>query len=274
VPDFSESNIRDNEAVIATIMQTADEVAKYSESKGRQYYFIQHREGLYHGEKEDEVRAFGYPMKKIVVSTWLKEILENEYLSKPELLINPIDRDVFFRVARTIKMDKIRILMLHHTYEWKGTREGAKMVNELKGKYPNVELVMYGARNPKVDPEIGCDEYFFNPPQKKLAWIFSNSDIFLCTSWDEGFGLPSLEAMHCLCAVATYDNGGSRDFAFDDKTALVAKRRDYHELKSKLERLISDKELRSRIANAGHDYALKMPTWDEQTARLENILMT
>ena len=77
--------------------------------------------------------------------------------------------------------------------------------------------------------------------------------------------------MACMCAVVTYDNGGSRDFAFDGKTALVAKRRDVNDLAQKLEMLVHDKELREEIAENGYRFVQRMPTWEEQAAKMEQL---
>jgi glycosyltransferase involved in cell wall biosynthesis len=297
VPDFTKENIRPADAIVATTMQTAEILNDYPDEKGKKFFFIQHKEGLYHGSEELEKRTFGYPMHKIVVSSWLNEIINKEYGSDADLLLNPVDLSQYHPVKRTAPADEIRILMLHHTYEWKGTSEGAEIVNELKKKYGNVKvektdeltfacapfvvglpegknikLIMFGARKETIEQEYGCDEYYFNPPQESLSEIYSDCDIFLCPSWDEGYGLPSVEAMACRCAVVTYDNGGSRDYAFDGKTALVAPRRNKEDLKSKLEQLILDKGLRERISDAGYRQVLSMPTWDEQVLKLEEIL--
>jgi glycosyltransferase involved in cell wall biosynthesis len=241
------------------------------DDRGQKFYLIQHKEGLYHAKKdESEERAFSYPIPKLVVSTWLKKIVEEEYRGEAELLLNPIDRKMFYPWEREKPKDEIRIMLLHHNYEWKGTREGVEMVNELKKKYNNIKLILFGLRS--KDQEYDCDEYYYDLPQDRLAWIYSNADIYLCPSWDEGSGLPNMEAMACKCAVVTYDNGGSWDYAIDGETAMVAKRREKEDLKNKLEKLIIDTSLRVKIAKAGYEKIMSMPTWDEQAERFENIL--
>lgn len=270
VDNFQEKNILPADAIVATTMKTAESLNSYSGKVGRKLYLIQHHEGMYHGTMEEEHRSFACKMKKIVVSTWLREVMDKEYDQEAELLLNPIDKNLFQPVPAKHQRDEIRILMLHHNYEWKGTAEGVAVVENLKKKYRQIKLVMFGVRSPKI--EYLADEYIFNPPQEKLAEIYSSCDIFLCPSWDEGFGLPSLEAMACGLCVVTYDNGGSRDFAFDGKTALVARRRDQQDLEAKLEKVIKDNNLRKKIAKAGYDLVQDWPTWGNQTDKLEEIL--
>lgn len=272
VPDFSDNRIAPADHVISTTIGITDKMMELGSDKGQKYYLIQHKEGLYHAKaNEDEARTFGYDIPKIVVSSWLKEIIENEYKGHAELLLNPIDRQMFYPWPREKSRDEIRVMLLQHNYEWKGTKEGAEIVNELKKKYTNLRLIMWGLRGEQ--PDYPCDEYYFDLPQERLAWIYSNSDIYLCPSWDEGSGLPNMEAMACKCAVVTYDNGGSRDFAFDGQTAMVARRCDKEDLKNKLETLINDAESRTRIADAGFEQIMSMPTWAEQAKRFEKILL-
>jgi glycosyltransferase involved in cell wall biosynthesis len=258
-----------SDVVIADSWLVARELIR-SNSQAVKFHLIQHDERLYHGAPEEVSKVYAsLGLQKIVVSSWVKEILKNDFGVSAHLLLNSIDRTLFHPVTKDAH-DEARILLLDHPYEWKGTKEGVEMVIELKKKYPNIRLLGFGAR--AKNPEVSFDEYYHNLPQEKLAWLYSQADIFLCPSWDEGFGLPSLEAMASGTAVVTYDNGGSRDFAFDGKTAMVAKRRNKQDLKEKLETLVKNPALRDSIAKQGYNFVQTMPTWKEQTARLEAIL--
>ncbi|MBI1755471.1 glycosyltransferase family 4 protein [Candidatus Azambacteria bacterium] len=269
VAHFEEHAIPDGDIIVASPLYSVFLVQSYSRKKGIKFHLSQHDERLYHGTKEEADRAYRLPLKKIVVSTWLKEVFKKEYGQDAELLLNTIDRNLFSPVKAKRTDSSIRILLLHHEYAWKGTKEGVEVVGKLKERFPEVKLVLFGAREKHID--FPYDEYYHNLPQEKLAWLYSGSDIFLCPSWDEGFGLPSLEAMACKCAVVTYDNGGSRDFAFDGETALVARRRDINDLLQKLEMLVRDAVLRKKIAENGFQFVRQMPTWEEQAIKMETI---
>ena len=232
---------------------------------------VQHDERLYHGDREVINKIYQANFKKVVVSTWLQGMFKNDFNQDAELLLNSFDQEIFKPVPEAKVNDgKIRVLLLDHPYKWKGTAEGVKMVKELKLKYPNLILMGLGARGEEINKEF--DEFYFSPAQSELAAIYSRAHIFLCPSWDEGFGLPSLEAMACGTAVATYDNGGSRDFALAEKTALVSPRQDYDSLKNNLERLITDQDLRHKIAQGGYELTQNWPAWPDQARRLEKIL--
>jgi glycosyltransferase involved in cell wall biosynthesis len=163
----------------------------------------------------------------------------------------------------------VRVLMLDHPYAWKGTAEGHAVVQAVRESVPDLRLVLFSAKSRQAS--VACDEFHPNPPQSALARLYSSCPIFLCPSWDEGSGLPSMEAMLCGAAVVTYDNGGSRDYAVDGKTAFVAHRRDRAMLTEKLRSAVTDAAQRERIAEAGAAFVRAMPDWQTQTARLARI---
>ena len=80
--------------------------------------------------------------------------------------------------------------------------------------------------------------------------------------------MPPMEAMACGAALVTYDNGGCRDYAYDDETALVARRRDVADLAAKLERVATDETLRGRIAAAGSAFIRNTFDWGRSVRRM------
>lgn len=273
IPSFHEQYLADADVLVTTTCQNTIETEHVSNRKGKKCYLLQHDEGLYHGPRDVADRAYRSDTTKIVVATWLKDLLRERYQQDSKLLINPIDLKQFEQRERTASLDEIRILVLNHEYEWKGTKEAVELVQRMKELHPNVRLIMYGARSSSPQYE-GVDEYYFNVPQYELATIYSNCDIYLCASWDEGFGLPSIEAMACGAMLVTYDNGGSRDFAIDGKTALVAPRKNKEKLGELLERAVTTTEERKRIAGEGKNYVTKMPGWETRVTELEEIFLS
>lgn len=269
VPSFIEKYLPYSNIVIASAWQHAEYLNQYN-NKISKFYLIQHDERLYHGNAKNVGDTYSSNLEKIVVSTWLKEMMEKDYNSDASLLINPVDTEYFFPRSKENSSD-ITILMQHHIYDWKGVADGLEALNRVKQKYPNIKLIMFGARQENID--VDCDEYYYDPPQKKIGELYAKCDIFLCPSWDEGFGLPSLQAIASQRALVTYDNGGSRDFAFDGDTAFVAKRKDIDDLTTKLELAVKNSDLREKIAKRGYKYSKTMPTWEQQTKKLEKILL-
>ena len=258
------------DTLIATAWQTADAVATAPARCGAKFYFVQHFESLYHGDPQRVDATYGLPLRKIVISSWLRDIMQERFGVTAEVLVTPVDRDLFHPVEGARSEDALRVLMLHHDYVWKGVREGLEAVAAVKLRHPRIRLVGFGVKRPRE--ALPYDEFHENLPQERLAWLYSRCPIYLCPSWDEGLGMPSMEAMACGAALVTFDNGGSRDYATDGATALVAPRRDVAALARGLERMVADGALRERIAARGREFVTQSFDWDRAAARLENIL--
>jgi len=263
------SALPDGDVLVATAWQSAGAVADAPARCGAKFYFVQHYESLYHGQAEAVDTTYRLPLRKIVISTWLRDIMRERFASEAEILVTPVDPVLFHAVPVTVTSSRPRVLMLHHDYAWKGTADGFETVARVKKRVPGLHLVGFGVSAPKAPS--GYDEFHADPPQDRLAALYSGCEIYLCPSWDEGLGMPPMEAMACGAALVTYDNGGCRDYAYDDETALVARRRDVSDLAAKLERLASDDDLRRRIATAGSAFVRNTFDWGRAVRRMEAI---
>ncbi len=101
--------------------------------------------------------------------------------------------------------------------------------------------------------------------------MFGDARIYLQPSWHEGFGLTAVEAMASGSTLVTTDNGGSRDYAFDGRTAVVVPPREPRTMASALERLLDDDRLRIRLGEQGRDAVARFD-WDVAARILEQNL--
>lgn len=104
-----------------------------------------------------------------------------------------------------------------------------------------------------------------------IAHIYQTSDIFISTSWWEGFGLPPLEAMACGCAVITSKSGGVNEYAVDNSNCLMFEPKNEVELTDKLIMLINDECLRNKLSLEGVRTAQKFD-WNKSALQLIDIL--
>jgi len=270
ISGWAPATLPDGDAIVATAWQTAQPVAGAPPRCGSKLYFIQHYESLYHGDPGRVDATYALRLRKVVISTWLAGIMGDKFGSPAEVLVTPVDRALFHPVEGARSSDALRVLMLHHDHPWKGMREGLEAVAAVKARHPEVQLVSFGVKRPRE--ALPYDEFHENLPQGRLAWLYSRCPIYLCPSWDEGLGMPPMEAMACGAALVTFDNGGCRDYALDGETALVAPRRDVAALARALERMVDDATLRERLARQGQAFVTSRFDWDRATARLEEII--
>jgi len=269
VDQWTPVELPEADVIVATFWPTAQVVTEAPALCGTKFYLIQHYESLFFGTPGVVDATYSLPLRKIVVSTWLRDIMRDRFESHAEALIPPVDLELFHPVPVTIRTSRPRVLMMHSETPWKGVADGIEAVAMVKQKVPQLYLVGFGVKPPR-EP-LPYDEFHSNLPQEKLAALYSGCDIYLCSSWHEGLGLPSMEAMACGTALVTYDTGGCRDYARDGETALVAERRDVADLAAKLERMALDAELRERIAAAGMAFIRTAFAWDDAVRRMEAI---
>jgi len=270
VPRWDPNALPEAEAILATAWQSAPVVAEAPARCGAKFYLVQHYESLYHGAPAVVDATYRLPLRKVVISTWLADIMREKFGAPSDVLVTPVDRALFHRVEVPVTTSRPRVLMLHHEYAWKGVADGLEAVRRVRARVAGLRLVGFGVKPPR-EP-LPYDEFHADPPQEALATLYSGCDIYLCPSWDEGLGMPPMEAMACGTALVTYDNGGSRDYARDGETALVARRRDVADLAARLERLATDSALRARLAQAGAAFVTGAFDWERAVTRLEGLL--
>ena len=270
VSRWSPEALPDGDAVIATAWQTAAAAAAAPARAGRKVYLVQHYESLYHGPGDVVDATYRLPLRLVVISTWLRDVMRDKFGRDAEVIVTPVDPALFHRVEAPHPATPPRILMLQHDAAWKGVADGLEAVARVRAAGRSARLVGFGVKEGRDGARY--DEFHANPPQDALAGLYSGSQIYLCPSWDEGLGMPSMEAMACGAALVTYDNGGSRDYARDGETALVAPRRDLPALAAALGRMLDDGALRSRLSAAGQALVRSAFDWDRAVTRMENLL--
>ncbi len=251
VRNYEEKYIRDADASIATAFSTANPISKLSNKKGKKFYFIQDYENW--GKTTDELvmKSYSLGMNNIVISKWLKEIVDKYSKEKSQLIVNGIDLNIF-KIKNPIKnRNPYSISMLYsNTDKRKGSEYGIKVLKELKEKYPNLKVTLFStSKRPKDLPN--WIEYIHKANEEQVVDLMNNSAIYMCTSLVEGFGLPGLEAMACGCALVTTNCLGVMEYA-NENNAMISKPKDTDEMYKSIDKLLSDNDLRISIAEKGY----------------------
>lgn len=269
--DLSEQNIPDADVIFATASDTAFSVAAYSASKGRKFYLVQSYETW--NLPEDKVQAgWKLPMHKIVVSRHLQRIADS-FGERWRTSFIPLGIDLsLFRLLTPInERGELRVGMLAHPNEVKGTRDGLAALEIVKAKHPDLQVALFGTE-PRLDFIPDWMSYERLPTAERLVELYNSCRIFLNPGRAEGWGLPAAEAMACGCAVVSADNGGIHEFAVDGQTALIAPIQRPDLLAEKILALIDDDELRRRLALAGNQ-SIKQFSWEQAVNSLQTVLI-
>jgi glycosyltransferase involved in cell wall biosynthesis len=102
-------------------------------------------------------------------------------------------------------------------------------------------------------------------PHDELQALYARAAVVACPSRREGFGVACLEAMAHGRPVVAGDVGGLRDLVVDGETGYLVPPRDVGALRRALERLLADRELRSRLGAAGRERARTHFSWEAVT---------
>jgi glycosyltransferase involved in cell wall biosynthesis len=207
-------------------------------------------------------------LRVLAVSSWLVD--EARRLgSRPTHTPYGLDRSIFFAGPPTESRAPI-VSMMCSPVDWKGKEDGVAALATVKKERPDVELQLFGRSRPEELPST----FFERLSRTEVADLMRRSAVFVCPSWEEGFGLPGLEAIACGAALATTDTKGSRDYAIDGETALVTPPRDPQRLAESILRLLNEVELRRSLCAAGMELARnRFSDWPQAAAMMGRALL-
>ena len=169
--------------------------------------------------------------------------------------------------------DKLVICNLGRVLEYKGQDKIIQALPEIVKKYPNILFLQMGKDHGwtehclKLAKELGVEKNILFlgmvDEDDKLRGLDA-ADIFVLSSEWEAFGIVTLEAMARKTAVVASDCEGSL-FLVKPENGILYKWTDINALKNALLRLIEDKRLRERMAEANYKKATDLT--NEKIAR-------
>lgn len=201
------------------------------------------------------------------VSKYSQDIIKKEFNRESEIMYNAIDNKIFYprSVQDTNSDDVIEITIIgSEDFKFKNIDEILQAIRKLKQKYDNIKLNWIT----QTKPEKNNEPAVINPPQKLIGEILRKTDIYICNSEYESFGLPILEAMTCGAAVITTDTGGMRDFVVENENAILIQKHNIEDIYQKTEFLINNKEFRKKLSEEGMKTAQKY-NWDNSIKHID-----
>lgn len=163
------------------------------------------------------------------VSKWLEGILKQSFLAEypTEVSYNGIDLEAFFPRASTLK-EKLKVedkkVLLGVAQNW-GVKKGLADFKLLyqsmdKTKYALVLIGLPEEQQKEMPEGIICVDQ--TNCKEELAEYYSIADVFLNLSYEETFGLVTLEALACGTPVVVYDRTAVPEIVEKDCGEVVA----------------------------------------------------
>ncbi|HAR62977.1 MAG: hypothetical protein DKM50_03890 [Candidatus Margulisiibacteriota bacterium] len=276
IPEFS-TDIPKTDILVASYWPTAYEVNNFTDV--RKYYLVQHYEPLFENNSvafELAKNTYRLPLKKLTVSHWISDKLEKETQQKSSCISNAIQPQKFqlpegFAVN---KPEKTQILAVASDMaRWKGIEELFLVFKKLKETRTDIEITFITSDKRINSHHKQCiDNFIVSPIQEALIAYYQRADLFIHTSYYEGFGLPPLEAMAANTCIVAVDSGGINDYAKHNENAIIVPARDYDALFLSIYFLLDRPAIREKLAFNAQKTAQQF-TWNKVIDKLENIFL-
>ncbi|MEZ4774706.1 MAG: glycosyltransferase family 4 protein [Bacteroidia bacterium] len=174
---------------------------------------------------------------------------------------------------------EVNLLFLARLERNKGIFEILESYEALKPRFPNLTLSIAGIGGAYQEVESFIQSHNLNDVEM-LGFVqddaknaaFHHADIYLFPS-THGEGMPNslLEAMGCGLPVITTPNAGIKDFFEEGKMGLILEEVTSAKLTQKIEQLLEDQTLRTKISTHNFQYASTRFYASVVAGRLENI---
>lgn len=267
---ISDNEIEDNDVLITTHVSTIRSVSKLNKSKGIKINLIQGLENW--NVSDDELfETYRLGLINVAVASWIAKIVEDKSGNRCEYVSNGIDTTIFKEILPVEERNPHSIIFHYREVPIKGCKYALKTLDLLSNKYKDLQVTVIG--NSVKSKEISDKyNYVYNVTAKEVAKLNNNAAIFMCSTIEEGFGLPGLEAMACGCALVTTDYLGGKEYAKNNINALISPVKDYETMAQNIEILMNDNKKRIEIAKNGIEDA-KSHSVLNSAQKLEKIIL-
>jgi len=207
-------------------------------------------------------------MAVIANSRGLKELaLKTDPLQEIGIIYNGIDTEKFQLDLQKKEAGKINLTVgASRITARKGIIFLIDAMKILSEKYPEVFLDVMGEGDAKENLENYVEKsgltdrvkFVGRIPSDETFRYYQKADIFVLPSLNEGMSNAMLEALASGLPIVSTDTGGAQELVRDGINGFIVKMKDSRDLAEKVERLVSDGELRKRMGEESRDLAEKM----------------
>lgn len=217
-------DIPNGDLVIGTWWRTIEWLQAAPARCGRKIHFVQGHETFPDQPLERVRKAYLQPIPKIVVSSWLEDIVRDEYgCDEIYRVPNGVDLDLFQPDTEEVTQNPYKLGFIYSPLHCKGMDLCLETIQKLKSVITNLEVEV--ASTHEIPPEVLIEnpwlKVHIRPSQEDLRRIYSRQTAWLFPSRAEGFGLPILESLACGTPVFAFEAGAAREVLSDPKIGRV-----------------------------------------------------
>lgn len=203
---------------------------------------------------EKEKEAYKAYDRVLAVSSSVKEAFEEKFGYKAEVFYNALDEKEVFRKAdeplnESMEQSVVRFVSVGRLKKVKGYSRLLNVFAKITDKYSNVELGIVGDGSERAELEKQIKDAKLEKCVKLYGYksnpypYMKNSDIFVCSSFAEGFSTVVTESLILGLPVITTDCAGMRELLGESEYGLIVENSE-EGLYNGIEKLILDSDLR------------------------------
>jgi len=248
-------------------------------------FFCQDYESFHHGsgpayadhmrDSPTFARIYRLPVPIIAISRSIQQLVKARAGRDCYFMPLGVDKAVFQTRPRKARTGAHRVLLVgNYLVPHKGMRDGLQALRLLSREHPTqLVLITQESRNREMLEQCGCPiEVHYCCPPERVAEVMAGCDVYCCTSWYEGFGLPAVEAFHCGLPAVSTQTMGVTDYGEDGVNLLLARPNDPADLCRKLQRVILDSALQEKLIQGGFATVQDRFEWENSVDVFQAVL--
>jgi glycosyltransferase involved in cell wall biosynthesis len=216
-------------------------------------------------DKDFAIWTYAQGVPTISISHWLDDQIYN-HVGQRGLVINlGVDPGVFHPAVKKhpLYKDGRKVILYiarnpNSAYKLKGYDDFLSSMRLVKKHY-NGNFIVHMICTEVPLPLPGIPVRVFRPETTEIvARLYRTSDLFVSTSWFEGFAIPPLESMASGTPVVTTNSGGVLDFCEHMKSAYISTPKDPRSIAKGIYAVLTRPKLANQLILGGRQSAARL----------------
>lgn len=158
------------------------------------------------------------------------------------------------KILKKFKIDPPFLFYVGNAHPHKNIEGLIRAFLKLKTNYSNLKLVLSGNNHffwQRIISESQHKEIIYTGfiTDEELVALYSRAEVFILPSFEEGFGIPMLEAMSCSCPVIASNSSSLPEVGGD--AAVYFNPKNIDEITEKISLVLDDKSMRLKLIKKG-----------------------
>ena len=198
-----------------------------------------------------------------------------------ETFLNPPSTEDIAQIRRALDIppDAVVIATVARLFELKGHDYIIDAARQITQRWQNVVWLFIGDGNLRSSLEQKIADYNLTPyfrlsglvPPERVGPLLHASDILVHCSLREGLARALPQALLCGKPVISFDVDGAREVIINDKTGYLVPPKDIPALIAAQEKLITHRDWRLRLGQAGREFCRREFDKDLMVERIEKL---